>query len=140
MRVPTLVGFFDRGFQPHLDQMQHRSIDDPASHRPHKIGMWNTIKVAAEIRINDLPMTRVDQLVDVFYRVQCTALLSIGILFRRQVGLENRFEHQNCCRFPHSIADGGDSQRGLHFNTVSPWAGLRSSILSTHFAAKASRY
>ena len=33
-----------------------------------------------------------------------------------------------------------DSQRELHINTVSPWAGLRSSILSTHFAAKASRY
>jgi hypothetical protein len=32
--------------------MQHRSVDDPASHRPPKLGMGNTIKVAAEIRIN----------------------------------------------------------------------------------------
>jgi hypothetical protein len=39
-----------------------------------------------------------------------------------------------------SIRHSGDSQRELHINTVSPWAGLRSSILSTHFAAKASRY
>jgi len=44
MYVSTLVGFFDRGFQPHLDQLQHRSVDDPASYRPHKLGMWNTIK------------------------------------------------------------------------------------------------
>ena len=65
MLVSTLVRFFDRSFQPHLDQMQHRSVDDPASHRLHKLGMWNTIEVAAEIRIHDLPMTRVDQLVDV---------------------------------------------------------------------------
>src|SRR5439155_18662042 len=33
MFVPTLVGFLDRGFQPHLDQMQHRPIDDSASYR-----------------------------------------------------------------------------------------------------------
>src|ERR1700674_3707336 len=39
MYVPTLVSFFDRGFQPHLDQMQHRSVDDPASYRPHKLGV-----------------------------------------------------------------------------------------------------
>jgi len=36
------VGFFDRGFQPHLDQMQHRSLDDRSNQRPHKLGMWNT--------------------------------------------------------------------------------------------------
>ena len=41
--VPTLVGFLDRSFQPHLDQMQHRSVDDPSSHRPHELGMGNTM-------------------------------------------------------------------------------------------------
>jgi hypothetical protein len=24
--------------------MQHRSVDDPSSHRPHELGMGNTIK------------------------------------------------------------------------------------------------
>jgi hypothetical protein len=62
--VSTLVGFFDGSFQPHLDQMQHRSIDHPASYRLHQLGMWNIIKVTAEIRIYDLPMSGVDQLVD----------------------------------------------------------------------------
>jgi hypothetical protein len=38
--------------------------------------MGNTIKVAAEIRINDLPMTRVDQL--------------MGLLQRRVLGGLNR--------------------------------------------------
>ena len=93
--VPTLVGFLDRSFQPHLDQMQHRSVDDPSSHRPHKLGMGNTIKVAAEIRINDLIMSCVDQLVDVLYCVQRAAVRPIGILFRLQVGLEDRFENQH---------------------------------------------
>ena len=34
----------------------------------------------------------------------------------------------------------GDSQRELHMSAVNLWAGLRSSILSTRFVAKASRY
>src|SRR5499427_7796778 len=42
--ISTLVGFFDWGFQPHLDQMQHGSVDDPASDRLHQLGMWNTIE------------------------------------------------------------------------------------------------
>jgi hypothetical protein len=85
--------------------MQHRSIDDPASHRPHKLGVWNTIKVATEIRINDLPMTRVDQLVDVLYCVQRTAVRPIGILLRRQVSLEDRFENQHGRRLRNPIPD-----------------------------------
>src|SRR5438876_11332757 len=76
--------------------MQHRSIDDPASYRPHKLGMWNAIKVAAEIRIDDLPMSSVDQLVDVLYCVPCAAIRPIGILLRLQVSLEDRFENQHC--------------------------------------------
>jgi hypothetical protein len=105
MYVPTLVSFFDRGFQPHLDQMQHRSVDDPASYRPHKLGVWNTIKVAAEIRINDLPMTGIDQLVDALYCVQCAAVCPIGILLRLQVSLEDRFENQHCRRLHSPIPD-----------------------------------
>ena len=35
MLIPFLVGLFNRSFQPHLDQMQHRSVDDPPSHRLH---------------------------------------------------------------------------------------------------------
>lgn len=64
LQLSVLVGFFDRSFYPHLDQMQHRSVDHPSSHRLHQFGMWNTIEVAAEIRIHDLLMSGVDQLVD----------------------------------------------------------------------------
>src|ERR1017187_480181 len=58
--ISTLIGFLNRSFQPHLDQMQHRSIDDPSSYRPHQFGMWNAIEVAAEIRIYNPPMASVD--------------------------------------------------------------------------------
>jgi site-specific DNA recombinase len=33
MLLPALIGFFNRSFQPHPDQMQHRPVDDPTSHR-----------------------------------------------------------------------------------------------------------
>ncbi len=33
MLIPFLVGLFNRSFQPHPDQMQHGSVDDPSNHR-----------------------------------------------------------------------------------------------------------
>jgi hypothetical protein len=69
--------------------------------------MRNTIEVAAEIRIDNLSMSAVNQLVDVLHCVQRAAICPIGILFGRQVGLENRFENQHRCRLHHPIPDGG---------------------------------
>ena len=60
-------------------------------------------------------MARVDQLMDVFYGVQCAAVFPIGILLRLQIGLENRFEHQNCRRFHRPIKDSGDGDFITHF-------------------------
>src|SRR5664280_430374 len=75
--------------------------------------MRNAIEVAAYIRVNDLSMTSVNQLVDVPYGIQCAAVPPIGILFRLQVGLENRFEYQHRRRLRNPIADGGYPQRPL---------------------------
>ena len=75
---------------------------------------WRT-KVAAEIRINDLPMSRVDQLVDVLHCVQCAAACPIGILFRRQIGLEDWFENQQRRRLHIPISDCLGMPNGLCF-------------------------
>src|ERR1700688_3656783 len=96
MLISALVGFLNRSFQPHLDQMQHRSVDHSASHRLKKFGMRQTIEVATEICVNNFAIPRIDQLVDLSYRVQCATLAPIGILLRLQVRLEDRFEYQNC--------------------------------------------
>src|SRR5215831_14228451 len=93
--------------------MQHRSIDDPASYRLHQLGMWNAVKVTAEISINDLSMSGIDQLVDTLYGVQCATICPIGILFRHQVGPENWFENQHCRRLRNPISDCWYSQRSL---------------------------
>jgi len=85
-------------------------------------------------------MASVNQLVDMPHGIQCAAAWPIGILFQRQVGLENRFEYQHRRRLHNPIADGRDGQRELHTNPVSVWDGRRSGILFIHFVGKASQY
>src|SRR6266849_6163411 len=60
--------------------------------------MWNRIEVAAEIRVYNLSMAGVEQLVDLPHGIQRTAVWPIGVLFRLQVGLVYRFDHQHCRR------------------------------------------
>ena len=48
---------FDGTFQPHLDQMQHAPINDPARYRFYKFGMRNAPEVVREVGINDFRMT-----------------------------------------------------------------------------------
>ena len=101
--------------------------------------MRKSVKVGAEICIDDFSMASVDQLMDVSYCVQCAAVFPIGVLFRLQVGFEYGFENQNCCHLRCPVTDSGHGQRELHTSTVSLWAGPRFGILSTHFGAKASQ-
>ena len=70
--------------------------------------MWNRIEVAAEIRVYNLSMAGVEQLVNMPHGIQRTAVCPIGVLFRLQVGLEDRFEHQDCRRLCYAIFDRGD--------------------------------
>ena len=42
---------------------------------------------------------------DMHYGVQCTAFWAIGVLFRLQIGLENRFKDQLQCRLHHPSSD-----------------------------------
>ena len=89
--------------------MEHRPVDDPASYRLKKLGMRKTIEVAAYICVDNFSMASIDQLVDLSHRVQCAAVLPIGVLFPLQVSLEDGFEYQNCRSFRNSIADCGHS-------------------------------
>ena len=69
--------------------------------------MRKSIKVAAEIRINNFSMASVDQLMNVSYCVQCAAVPPLGVLFRRHICLEDRFENQNHRHFRCPISDSG---------------------------------
>ena len=84
-------------------------------------------------------MAGVEQLVDMLYGIQRTAVCPIGVLFRLQVGLEYWFEHQNCRRLCYAIFDRGDGQRELHLITASIWDGRRSVTRSTRFSVNGSK-
>src|ERR1700719_4121147 len=87
------------------------------------------IEVAAEIRVYNLSMAGVEQLVDMPHGIQRTAVCPIGVLFRRQGGLEDRFEHQNCRRLCYAILDRGHSYRlllSVRLGYPHPPYGLRS--------------
>jgi hypothetical protein len=90
--------------------MEHGSVDDPASYRLKQLGKRERIEVAAEICVYDFSMASVDQLVDVSYSIQCAAVSPIGVLFRLQIGLEDRLEDQPCRRFRRPVAQGRRGQ------------------------------
>jgi site-specific DNA recombinase len=53
-RFTVLVPLLDRHLQPHLDQTQHVSIDNPPSHALHEFGVWNGIKVLRQIGVHHI--------------------------------------------------------------------------------------
>ena len=69
--------------------------------------MRNRVEVAAEISVNNLSMAGVEQHVDLLHGIQRAAVWPIGVLFRLQIGLEYRFEHQNCRTLRHPVTDRG---------------------------------
>ena len=87
--------------------MQHGSVHYPTGYRLEKLGMRNTIEVATKICVNNFLMASIDQLVDTFDGIQRAAVSPVGVLFRLQVRLENRFEYQNCRHFRRPVSDSG---------------------------------
>jgi hypothetical protein len=51
----SIIGFFHGAFQPHLDQMQHVPINDPACYRFQQLGMGD----APEGSGHRLPITAI---------------------------------------------------------------------------------
>ena len=86
------------------------------------------IEVARQIRVDYLPMMRVQQCGDLRNSVQRTAIRAIGVLFRLQIGLEDRFENQHCRRHHDTIFNRRDSHRELHMFAALIWDRLLSRI------------
>src|SRR5665213_765582 len=75
--------------------------------------MRKEIEIAGKVCIYYLSMAGVDQLEDAVYCVLCAVTPPIGILFRWQIGLEDRIENQHRRHHHCAIADGGYAQRTL---------------------------
>src|ERR1700691_3039455 len=77
MLVPSLVGLLDWSFQPHLDQMQHGSVDDPSSNRLYKVGMRN--RIAANLNVKRLCRRRTLRLGDASHWVEVRSMDKFAI-------------------------------------------------------------
>ena len=75
--------------------------------------MWKSIKIRGQVCIHDFYMSAIDQPVNLTDCVQRAAVPPIGVLFRLEIGLENRIEHQYRRHHHTSVPDGGHSQRPL---------------------------
>src|SRR6516162_2271390 len=79
-RLPSsIVGFFHGAVQPHLDQMQHAPIDDPARHRLQKLGMGNAPEVVREVGVHHFPMATEQQLFHLDHRLLGVSPRSVGV-------------------------------------------------------------
>src|SRR4051812_14890592 len=92
--VPVLVPLFNRGFQPHLDQMQHLPIDNPPSYTPKQCAVRNGIEVFGQICVNYIGVAFTKQSVYFPNRVLRASLRSIGVGVRIQIRLKDRLDYQ----------------------------------------------
>src|ERR1700686_5294663 len=81
-------------------------------------------------------MPSIDQLMDIPYGIQCAAVLPIGILFRLQIGLEDRFEYHPRRHLRRPVTDNGYAEWPLlpiRFGYMHPSHRLRSIRLAFQF-------
>ena len=107
----SIVGFFHGAFQPHLDQMQHAPINDPARYRLHQFGMGDASEVVREVGVHDFRVATEQQLFHLDHRLLGVAPGAVGVLFWWKVGFEDRFQHQHRCCHADPIPHGRDAQR-----------------------------
>jgi site-specific DNA recombinase len=109
----AIVGFFDTDHQPLLDQAQQVPVTDSAGHAAHQLGMGNGVKVARQVGVHHVGVAGIKQMVNVTYRVVCGAPRSVGILFRLQVGFEDRRQYDDGCRLRYPGPNRRYAQRSL---------------------------
>src|SRR5205807_5708345 len=86
----SIVGFFNGAVPPHLDQMQHAPINDPARHRLEKVGVWNAPEVVREVGVHDFRMATKQQLLHLYGGLLGVTPSAVGVDFCWEVGIEDR--------------------------------------------------
>ena len=74
----SIVGFFHGAVQPHLDQMQHAPINDPARYRLQKLGMGNAPEVVRKVGVHNFRMAAKQQLLNLDHRLLGVSPATVG--------------------------------------------------------------
>src|ERR1035438_1566274 len=93
--------------------MQHMLIDDPPSHALHQLRVRDGVEVLRQVRVNDIRVALVQQLIYLLDRIQRTPLRPVAVSIRLQIRLEDWFQNQLGSGLRHSVPYGWDAERSL---------------------------
>ena len=109
---PSLaIRLLDRRLQPHLEQLKHLSIDDPASNRLHQLLMRYRLEIRLQIRVDNIRLATAKQLVDLLNRILGPTLRSKAISLGFEISLENRFDHKLGRGLNYPVPDRRNAER-----------------------------
>ena len=105
------VVFLPGHFQPRLDPAQQPPVAHASGDGPEQFRVRDLTEVVRQIRVYHLPVARVQQPVHAPDRVMRAPARPVRILFRWQVGLEDRRQHQHRRRLHHPVPETRNAQR-----------------------------
>ena len=84
---PVPIPFLDRRLQPQLDQPQHGTIRDAASHRFKKVVVRNRIEVFGKVGVDHIGVAPADEPVHFLDRVHrpASGAIAVGIVLEAQI-------------------------------------------------------
>src|SRR5271169_6887899 len=88
--------------------------------------MRNAPEVVREVGVYDVRVATEYQLLRLYDRLLGISPSAVGVDFRREIGFEDRLQHQHCCCHADPIPHGRDAQRpeyavGLRYKHASDW-------------------
>jgi site-specific DNA recombinase len=113
MHMSAGTFLLDRRDQPELEEMQYGFVADATGHALHQLGVRDRIKITRQISIHHFRIAGVQQPMHRLHGVERTMLGPIGELLRLQVGLEDRFQHDQERRLHDAVLDRWNAQRPL---------------------------
>ena len=75
------IFLFNRGIEPHLQQMQNASIYNSTCHRFHEFDMWNRVVIPGQVCVHDISVAADKQPVYFAHGAVRIPILPVGILF-----------------------------------------------------------
>src|SRR6476469_8898086 len=93
--------------------MKDVTIDDAPCDALHERSVRDRVEILGEIRVYDISVPILEQLMHSLYGTDSTSPRPIAINFGSQISLEDRLEDQFDGRLHHAIADRGDAERSL---------------------------
>jgi hypothetical protein len=103
------------------------------------VAVVNRIEVSRQVRVHHLGVSRPEQLFHLANGVQGVAFRAVGVLFRLQIGLEDRLQDQHRGHLHDTIFDARDAHSALPLHPDPLPDLLRSPIRIIRFGANVSK-